>query len=422
MKSDKYREIGSHKTYRGGKSIHDYTMKEPSPFTPGNPVPLELFVGREPQIEEIFRYIQRSAKGKQENIFLIGDRGIGKSSLGGYIRQLAVVRENVLAIHIHLGMVQGINDVVIKIFDSLLKETYKETYFGRIKDFFGKYIKEVGLFGVSVAFSPPKEIGDSLKLNFAEALMNTLEKLKDEKTGLLLILDDINGLTKTDEFANWYKSLVDHVATHHKDCPITIILIGLPENRDALAEHQESLMRIFRIIHVEKLSDTEVNLFFKKAFDSVHISIDDDAMRVMLRYSSGLPLLMHEIGDSIYWKNSDDRIELHDAVLGIEAATNIIGEKYISPKISRSIRSQRYKSILSKIGEKWAYRFDKSQIEKDLNVEERKVFNNFLRTMREKGIIIQDIDGKLGSYKFVNEMYFLYIAISSSERAATAAK
>ena len=24
--------------------------------------------------------------------------------------------------------------------------------------------------------------------------------------------------------------------------------------------------------------------------------------------------------------------------------------------------------------------------------------------MREKGIIIQDIDGKLGSYKFVNEM------------------
>ena len=49
-----------------------------SPFTPGNPVPVELFVGRHDKIKEIIRYIKQTSSGKQENVFLVGDRGIGK--------------------------------------------------------------------------------------------------------------------------------------------------------------------------------------------------------------------------------------------------------------------------------------------------------------------------------------------------------
>jgi hypothetical protein len=387
-------------------------MKDQSPFTPGNPVPIELFVGRKKEIEEILRYIKRSTTGRQENIFLTGERGIGKSSLGKYIRQLAVVRENILTIHIHLGGVQTVDDVVVKIFDNLLKETYKQTWFNKIKDFFGKHITEVGLFGVTVAFHPPKDSVVQLKMNFAEALMNTLGRIRDEKTGLLIILDDIDSLAKTDEFANWYKSFVDHVGTHFTNCPITVILIGLPEIRDSMAEQQESLMRIFRVIHIEKLTNDEVKSFFKTAFDQVHISVDTDAMKIMTRYSGGLPLLMHGIGDEIFWNNEDDKIDEVDALVGVNIAANTIGRKYLNPKIYQTIRNPRYKSILTKIGERFSHKFDRSEIEKDLTDDEKRVFNNFLRKMREKGIIIQDTDNERGSYKFVNELYFLYLAIS----------
>ena len=48
--------------------------KEYSPFTPGSPV--ELFVGRSKQIEEIIRYIKQALSGKQEN-FLRKMRELG---------------------------------------------------------------------------------------------------------------------------------------------------------------------------------------------------------------------------------------------------------------------------------------------------------------------------------------------------------
>lgn len=43
--------------------------KENSPFTPGSPVPVELFVGRSEQIEELVRYVGQISLGKQENVF-----------------------------------------------------------------------------------------------------------------------------------------------------------------------------------------------------------------------------------------------------------------------------------------------------------------------------------------------------------------
>ena len=74
--------------------------KENSPFTPGNPVPVELFVGRLEQINEILRYIGQVSSGKQENIFLVGDRGIGKSSLASFLRYYVNTQTDIFGVHV----------------------------------------------------------------------------------------------------------------------------------------------------------------------------------------------------------------------------------------------------------------------------------------------------------------------------------
>ena len=86
-------------------------MKENSPFTPGSPVPVELFVGREKQIKEIIKYVKQVEYGKQENVFLVGERGIGKSSLAAFLRYL-VDGENFLAVHVFLGRVTSLEELV----------------------------------------------------------------------------------------------------------------------------------------------------------------------------------------------------------------------------------------------------------------------------------------------------------------------
>ena len=128
--------------------------KENSPFTPGSPVPVEFFVGRTEQIKELIRYIKQSANGKQENVFLIGSRGIGKSSLASFLLHFANNQENILGLHISLGRINTLEGMVRHILDQLLKEAQGKNWFKNIKDFFGKHIKEIGLFGISLGFSP----------------------------------------------------------------------------------------------------------------------------------------------------------------------------------------------------------------------------------------------------------------------------
>lgn len=388
--------------------------KENSPFVPGSPVPVELFVGRSKQIEQLIQYSKQSLSGKQENVFLVGDRGIGKSSLASFLRYYVTTHENMLGIHVFLGRVSTLEEMVRHIFEQILKETKGQTWFKDITKFFGKYIKEIGLFGISVSFVPPEEDLKELVRNFPEALNNLLKKIKKQKRGLFIVLDDINGLAEKEEFANWYKSFVDEVATHYKEFPVFIMLIGLPEKRDKLSKLQPSLMRIFSVVEIEKLSDEEVEDFLTKAFEKADMKVESGAMELMVHYSSGLPILMHEIGDATFWIDEDGIIDKKDAIMGVLAATEKVGQKYLDPKVYRAIRSERYRSILRKLGNEHLVRtFRRKDVEAKLTESEKKVFHNFLKRMRELGVIETDIEKGRGVYRFVNEIYPIYIQMES---------
>ena len=388
--------------------------KESSPFTPGSPVPVELFVGRRAQIKELIRYARQSSNGRQEHVFLIGDRGIGKSSLAAFVREYVVTQLDLVGIHVFLGGVTTLEDMVQQIFEQLLKETRGQSWFREIKTFFGDYVKEIGLFGISVSFNPPKSHLSQLVRNFPEALANLLDKIKGEKKGLFIALDDMNGLADKLDFANWYKSFVDFSATRYKEFPVMTMLIGLPEKRDILSKLQPSLMRIFRIVSIDKLSDGEVKHFFVKAFHRAGMEVAPDALQLMVKYSSGLPLLMHEIGDAVFWTDEDGLVDRRDAMRGIFEAAEKVGEKYLDAKVYRAIRSQRYRSILRKLGKlsSKGY-FSRKEVEQKLNESERRVFHNFLRRMRELGVLEQDLERGRGVYKFVNEIYPIYIFLES---------
>jgi len=387
--------------------------KEYSPFTPGSPVPVDLFVGRSGQIKEVIRYINQTTSGKQENIFLTGDRGIGKSSLAAFIKQYVSDQHNILAIHVFLGRAKTLEELVRQVFDQLLKASKGQKWFDNIVKFFGKHIQQVGLFGISVNFSPHEKDLKKVVSNFPEALYNLIDKIKNEKNALFIALDDINGLADKVEFANWYKSFVDEVATRYKNFPVSVMLIGLPEKKDRLAILQPSLMRIFRVVEIEKLSDKEVEDFFVKAFTQADIYINSDALKLMVKYSSGLPLLMQEIGDATFWAESDEVVAKKDALKGIVSAAERIGKKYLDPKVYRALRSERYRSILRKLGEPLSRYFTKAQVESRLNDNEKGVFHNFLKRLRDLGIIESDLERGRGAYRFINELYPVYIWLES---------
>ena len=388
-------------------------QKDISPFTPGSPVGVDLFAGRTQQIEEVSRYVRQASAGRQQSVFLIGDRGIGKSSFASVIRELATKKYGMLGVHIHLGGVNGVEELVRRVLQELVGEVQDKPWYNRIVEQYGPYIQQVGLFGLKIAFNPPQQDLSQIAQRFSIVLGELVAHTSDEHNGVIIVLDDINGLAETSYFARWYKSFVDEIGTHFPSYPVLVALSGTPERRDQLAQHDLSLPRVFRPVELDRLSDAEVTDFFYRAFDQAELHIDDDAVEVMVHYSSGLPVMMQEIGEAIFWVDEDGEVNRRDAIAGVITAADTVGRKYLEPRVLRALRSSRYQSIVRTMGASIEPTFTRQQIRAKLTIEERNVFDNLRRRLQDLGVIEPDIEQGRGAYRFTNQLYHVYLNMAS---------
>jgi hypothetical protein len=385
-------------------------LKEYSPFTPGVPVPIEFFIGRTEEIQKIISSVKRSiALSTVERLFVLGERGIGKSSICKFARLVAERDLNILGLHVFLGGVTTVEEIVHRIFDRLLRENVDKPWFDKIKQFLGNHIKQLDIFGLTVEFSASHHELQRAANDFIPALKNLLRQLAPEKRGILLILDDFNGLAPSEKFANWFKSLIDELSTSSTPIPVIFILVGLPERRQQLIKAQPSLDRVFEIIKIAKFNPEETSDFYDRTFRKVNVSINKEALELLGRYSGGYPVLMHELGDAVFKIDSDGVIEKEDTLKGIIQAAQIIGAKYIEPNISAAIRSEHYQDILHKIAEgSIGSKFKRKEISSRLTNKEIKVLDNFLRRMEKLGLIRKDREHGPGSYEFTSELHYLF--------------
>ncbi len=391
-------------------------VKEYSPFTPGIPVPLEFFVGRLKEIERMIDSVRKSiAQRTIERLFVTGERGIGKSSICRFVQSAAEKDSQVLPIHVFLGGVDRLEEMVRRIFERLLRESTNQPWFGRIKDFLGNHVKQMDIFGVTVEFSASERDLTRAVSDFIPTMKNLLDKFGEERKGILLILDDINGLAGMPAFANWLKSLVDEFATTAGSFPLALVLAGLPERRRQLVNQQPSLDRVFEIVAISRFDRQETVDFFHRAFSKVNTQVDDEAVELLYRYSGGYPVLMHELGDAVFKADVDNRIDRRDALVGIIRGAEVIGAKYVEPQVTAAIRSEKYQGILRRIAkEPFEHRFTRKDAVARLSPAEARVFDNFLRRMETLGAIRKDPNRGPGSYEFTSEIHYLFFWLQAS--------
>ena len=83
----------------------------------------------------------------------------------------------------------------------------------RIKEWFGDHIESIEIKGNKIKFQVDEDLSRSFKNYFPDYIMEIYDEFpKDKQKGILIIIDDINGLSKSREFADWYKKLTDTLA------------------------------------------------------------------------------------------------------------------------------------------------------------------------------------------------------------------
>lgn len=393
----------------------NYQEKSRSPFYPGQPVPTELFTGRQKEIERIERALVQTKQGKMQVLFISGEYGIGKSSLANYSKFIAERNFNLLGIHVFLGNSNTIESVAQKTVETILREQiYNEKVLDKIKNFLSKYIGKQELFGFSINFEALKNDLYDISRGFLPFLKNLYNRVKEDNiSGILLIFDEINGIAKNPEFAHFIKTLVDENATSSNILPLTLILCGTEERRKELVERHQPIERIFDIIDIKSMNENEMKEFFIKAFNSVEIKVDEKALKLICDYSSGLPKIMHIIGDNIYWIDQDKFVDFKDAIEGILSAAEEIGRRFVDVQVLKAIRSEDYKSILSKIVQEPKKSFSKKEIEENLSSREKEKLHNFLQRMKKLNAI-RSLER--GYYEFINPMIPLYLYLTNIKK------
>ncbi|MDR3291398.1 MAG: ATP-binding protein [Methanobrevibacter sp.] len=395
-------------------------MDRINPFNPDSPVDPNNFEGREDILEKNIKILMETKHNKPKHFFITGNRGMGKSSLASYFKDYAEKKLKYIGVHIYNDGVHDIESLIRQIIEELLNNIQKESFFNKIFNSFKNHVESVNLFGTSLKFKPSENLLDHIKDNFAGFLVNMVNEF-DNKNGLIIIIDDINGLSDNPEFVNWYKSFADTLFTNYRGkSPICMILAGYPEKLEIMHENNPSFTRIFSHIKLKGLSDKEITDFFNKSFNKINMGIDPDAIDILVKYSSGLPNMMQEIGNgTFYMTNDDDLITYYIAFKGVLYAGDEIGKKYLQPLFDSSIRSMEYLGIFEKIAKDAIsnldedYFFRKKDFSKNLTENEKKVFTNFLNRARKLKILDYHGPKKSGYYKFTNNLYPVYIDIQS---------
>ncbi len=257
-------------------------------------------------------------------------------------------------------------------FERLLNESTEKPWHEKLRDFFGDRVRRVGLFGVTLELNLQEHDLETIKHGFVSSVRRLLDSLAEHKRSLFLILDDINGLAGSDEFANWLKSTVDEIATSDAETRLCMLVVGLEARRRELVKRQPSLARVLDPIEIAPWSDDEVLDFYRSAFRDGNAEISEASVRMLAGYTGGLPVLAHELGDAVWRTARSPRIDRSEVVDGIVAAAAVVGRKLLEPGIFRAITSERYRSIFRKMmADPHQMRFRRAQLRDRLTEQER---------------------------------------------------
>lgn len=390
----------------------DLTKEFPdSPFEPGHPVSPDKFKGRKKDIIKIIRYLPKVVnKGIPQHFFITGKRGMGKTSFVKYIGNFA--EDNYQMVHIYVNN-EGSNtldELIQNLVEKMFKEFNKETWGKKIINSFVDNIDEINIKGVGISLKNKPELVGNIKNNFADFLINTCKELKDKK-GIFIVIDDINGLSDTPDFANWYKGLFETLYFDEEVIPVSFSLVSYQDKFEKLCNQNPSFARIFNLIEIDHLDDEDIKEFYLDTFCRYDIKFSEDKyLNEMVYYSWGMPLIMQQIGDAVFWNSLDGEIDENNAYSGIINAALELGNKQIRNKLNK-IKNPNSLGILYKLGKNEKMEFKNFEVKSFLSDSEINAFDDFLNEMHDLDIIESVGKEDNGEYAFVNRLYFVYFLV-----------
>ncbi|MFH0819897.1 MAG: AAA family ATPase [bacterium] len=395
-----------------------------NPFKPNSPVFTGMFAGREKEINGIARSLFQTKNGNPNHILLVGERGIGKTSLlslaNNFAKNEIIWDEqnyNFLTIQINLSEKMTMADLAvslkIKVERELEKINPEITLIKKCWD----HILKIEAGGIKYRGSDNMQDEEpQICEKFTHSLVDTVKKLTQDtaasevgitqkKDGMVILIDEADRANKSLNLGSFLKNLTEALSVENCN-KILFILAGLPNIRKILLESHESSLRLFQEYELPPLSKNETDEVITRGIkegneaSNSKITIGRKALDLIYIYSEGYPHFVQQIGYSCFEVNSDEEIDEEDIKKGFfmkGGALDLIGNRGYKKLYYSDINVDSQREILDIMADNWNDWVSRDNIIKKFSGK-KTALNNGLRALKEKSIILIK-EGERGKYR-----------------------
>lgn len=268
-------------------------------LTPSDSIktPDRLF-GREKTLRDIDRAF--SSPGRQ--IFIYGDRGVGKTSLALTAAYLHTGVENA-PIYVMCGKTSNFGQTIQAIGNATIpveKRLDKLTTGGGFN---------LSVAGTGVGFTEPshQHSGIAAPQSLTEALDVIRYVASKRKNTTIIIVDElerVEGDAEREKFAEFIRNIPEL----NED--VRFIFCGIMHDIDQLLTAHASAGRILEAIELRRLNHSDLWKILTVVGDKLNVELQQEALIRIGQISDGFPHYVHLIGEALFWSMFDDPKEV----------------------------------------------------------------------------------------------------------------
>lgn len=280
----------------------------------------DRFSGREESVTECYNALLSEGT----NIAIVGNRGIGKSSLSRQIVNMSTGDNSLLD---KLGIyhdetldfltlyyasgdsVQNTDELLnrllttrggllewmqeVKASREEIEQFKKESKTGLYKYLANKINSNVSRETSNTSITS----NENIQVTFQNIVMDLIRS-KITKNGILIVIDEFNQIPDTSGFASFLKSLATNIPE------LKFCIVGVADNIQELMKKHLSSDRLFAwsVINLRKMNNEDLRQIVRNAEASINntILLDEEATNQLITLANGHPYIMHLLGKQTY--------------------------------------------------------------------------------------------------------------------------
>ncbi|MDP5228723.1 MULTISPECIES: ATP-binding protein [Arthrobacter] len=188
---------------------------------------------------------------------------------------------------------------------------------------------------------------NNLSLDLTDVLVALGEAAKEQRTGVVLLFDEVQFLTQTQ-----LEAVIQAIhKTVQRKLPVAFVGAGLPQIAELAGDAKSYAERLFRFPSIGRLSRPDSGLALVKPASEEGVSIEAEALPLAFELTDGYPYFLQELGYQVWGISNGPSITLEDVKDAQNAYEAKLDSSFFRVRLDRATQLQiAYLRAMAELG------------------------------------------------------------------------